>query len=74
MQLFIFCIIYCKGVPHRTPLLFWARGRACVVTTKDSGYNETITLFWIEAIAQFPAEFGDASILSMINCLLILSA
>lgn len=72
MQLFIFCIIYCKGVPHRTPLLFWGSDRACIVTTKDSGHHETITLFQIEAIpcrmrtaAHFLADFGDAPIQNM---------
>jgi hypothetical protein len=48
-----------------------------IVTTKDSGYHETITLFWIEAIpcgmrtaAQFLADFGDVPILDKVNRLL----
>jgi hypothetical protein len=48
-----------------------------IVTTKDSGYHETITLFWIEAIpcgmrtaAQFLADFDDAPMLDKINHLL----
>ncbi len=48
-----------------------------IVNTKDSGYHETMTLFWIEAIpcgmrtaAQFLADFDHAPILDKINSLL----
>jgi hypothetical protein len=42
-----------------------------ILVAKDSGYHETITLFWIEAIAQFLANFGDLPILDRINHLLV---
>ena len=41
-----------------------------ILTTKDSGYHETMTLFWIEAIAQFFVDVDDAPMLDKINRLL----
>jgi hypothetical protein len=45
-----------------------------IVTTKDSGYHETITIFWIKAIAKFLANIDnyptEASTLDKINLLL----
>jgi hypothetical protein len=45
-----------------------------IVTTKDSGYHETITMFWVKAIAKFLSDIDryptEVPILEKINLLL----